>query len=198
MLRRLFGVVLAVLVIAGSSLAAQSPEDKRTIEDLRAAVLRLPSYGVFDSVSVGYEKGTATVSGYVYQPKLKGDIVNALKKVSRIDDVVDQIEVLPASQFDDQLRWRAFAHIYSDSVLSRYAAGGGLSRFDLIDMLRFPGTEPFGDYGIKIIVNRGRITLVGNVDSKFDKTIAGHRAREIPGAFGVENALVVANGRDTR
>ena len=198
MLRRSFGVILAVLVIAGSSLAAQSPEDKRTIEDLRAAVLRLPYYGVFDSVSVGYERGTATVSGYVYQPKTKQDIVNALKRVSRVDDVVDQIEVLPVSQHDDELRRRAFVQIYGDSVLSRYAAGGGVSRFDVIDMIRYPGTQPFGDYGIKIIVNRGRITLVGNVDSTFDRTIAGHRAREIPGAFGVENTLVVANGRDTR
>ena len=198
MLGRSLGLILSLSLIAGGSVTAQTPDEKRTMEDLRAAVLRLPYYGVFDSVSVGYDKGTATVSGYVYQPKLKQDIVNALKKVSRVDDVVDQIEVLPASQFDDQLRWRTFAHIYSDSVLSRYAAGGGLSRFDLIDMLRFPGSEPSGNYGIKIIVNRGRITLVGNVDSAFDKTIAGHRAREIPGAFGVENALVVANGRDTR
>jgi BON domain len=195
---RSLGLMLAIVLSAAGTLSAQTPDDKRTVEDLRAAVLRLPYYGVFDAVSVNYDKGTATLTGFVYQTRLKEDIVNAVKRVARVDDVVDQIEVLPVSRHDDELRWRTFAHIYGDSVLSRYAAGGGLSRFDLYDMLRFPGTEPFGNYGIKIIVNRGRITLVGLVDSTFDKTIAGHRAREIPGAFGVENALVVASSTSTR
>jgi osmotically-inducible protein OsmY len=201
MFGRSLGMILAVLVAAGSSLAAQTVEDKRAIDDVREAVLRLPYYGVFDFVSFGYEKGTVTLSGYVYQPKLKQDIINAVKRVSRVDDVVDQIEVLPTSQHDDDIRWRAFAQIYGDSVLSRYAPGGGLSRFDLEDafnMRRYPGTQPFGSYPIKIIVNRGQILLAGNVDSKFDKTIAGVRARQVEGSFGVDNALMVAGGRAAR
>ena len=199
MFGRALGLILAIFLAAGGSLGAQSVDDKRTIEDLRAAMLRLPYYGVFDFVSVRYEKGTATVSGFVYQPKLKQDIINAAKRVSRVDDVIDQIEVLPVSQHDDDIRWRAFRHIYTDSVLSRYAPGGGLSRFDdVFDSRRFPGTQPFGHYPIKIIVNRGHILLVGAVDSPFDKTIAGLRAREVEGAFGVENALMVPGSRSAR
>jgi osmotically-inducible protein OsmY len=197
---RSFGLMLAVFVIAGGSLAAQqTAEDKRTIDDIRRAVLRLSSYGVFDFVTVRYEKGTATIGGFVYSPKLKRDVVNAARRVSRVDDIVDQIEELPVSQHDDDIRWRTFDQIYKDSVLSRYAPGGGLSSFDdQFDLRRFPGTQPFGSYPIHIIVNRGHILLVGSVDSTFDKTIAGVRAREVPGAFGVENALFVASGRTGR
>ena len=199
MVGRSLGMILAILLLAGGSLGAhQTADDKRTVEDIREAVLRLPYYGVFDSVSVNYEKGTATLSGFVYQPKLKGDIVNAVKRVARVDDLVDQIEVLPVSQHDDALRLRTFVRVYGDSGLSRYAPGGGVSRFDIDNMLRYPGTQPFGNYPIKIIVNRGHILLLGNVDSTFDKTIAGMRAREVEGSFGVENALLVPGARSAR
>jgi osmotically-inducible protein OsmY len=55
---------------------------------------------------------------------------------------------------------------------------------------RFPGTEPAGDYPIHIIVQNGRITLLGVVDNQGDKNIAGIKAR-VPGAFGLQNDLVV-------
>ena len=81
------------------------------------------------------------------------------------------------------------------SVLSRYAPGGGLSRFDLRYYSRYPGTQPYGDYPIQIIVKGGRTTLLGVVDSEFDKRIAGVRAREVFGTFGVENELVVLDAK---
>jgi hyperosmotically inducible periplasmic protein len=56
---------------------------------------------------------------------------------------------------------------------------------------RFPGMEPVGDYPLHIIVDHGKITLLGVVDTEGDKTVAGMRAREVPGSFGVENELVV-------
>jgi osmotically-inducible protein OsmY len=71
-----------------------------------------------------------------------------------------------------------------------------LSRADFyFDARRYPGMQPFGSYPIHIIVNRGHILLTGTVDSAMDKTVAGMRAREVFGAFSVENALEVAGGR---
>ena len=61
---------------------------------------------------------------------------------------------------------------------------------------RFPGTEPAGDYPIHIIVKNGRITLLGVVDRDGDKDVAGVRAREVRGAFGVDNELVVDHWTD--
>jgi hyperosmotically inducible protein len=44
---------------------------------------------------------------------------------------------------------------------------------------------------IRIIVENGHVTLYGVVDNTMDKTVAGIRANQIPGAFSVENKLVV-------
>jgi osmotically-inducible protein OsmY len=52
--------------------------------------------------------------------------------------------------------------------------------------------QPFGTYPIHIIVNGGRTLLLGKVDNEADKAVAGLRAREVTGTFGVENELVVA------
>jgi len=40
-------------------------------------------------------------------------------------------------------------------------------------------------------VDNGHVTLYGTVESAMDKTIAGMRAGSVPGAFSVENKLVV-------
>jgi hyperosmotically inducible periplasmic protein len=200
MLRRSF-VALAVSVIAITApLAAQtSASDERTREDIHRAVLRLPYYGVFDFLSFEYEKGTVTLSGFVFQPSLKRDVLNAVKRVPRVEEVVDRIEELPVSQNDDRIRWMTFRRIYGDSGLSRYAPGGGLSAVDRrFNPLRYPGSQPYGDYPIRIIVKGGRTTLVGVVDSDSDKTIAGMRAREVPGTFGVENELVITDSAGRR
>jgi hyperosmotically inducible protein len=198
MLRRSFIALVAIVIATSAGLAAQtSTSDQRTIEDIQQAVLRLPYYGVFDFVSFEYEKGTVTLSGFVYQPSLKRDVLSAVRRVPRVDEVVDAIEELPVSQNDDRIRWLTFNRIYRDSALSRYAPGGGLSSFDL-RWRRYPGMQPFGSYPIHIIVKGGRITLFGVVDSEFDKTIATVRARDVPGTFGVNNELAITDSNRGR
>jgi hypothetical protein len=192
-------VVVACLASVSLALAQQPTRDQATIDDIRKAILRLPYYGVFDFLAMQYDRGTATISGYVYQPALAREVLEATRRVPRVDDVVDRIERLPASQHDDDIRWSTFTHIYTDGTLSRYAAGGGLTRFDRrYNLTRYPGMQPFGNYPIHIIVNRGRTLLLGIVDSEFDKTLAGVRAREVPGTFGVDNELGVAGDERRR
>ena len=57
--------------------------------------------------------------------------------------------------------------------------------------------EAAGDYPIHIIVKNGRITLLGVVDNETDKTLAGMRAREVEGAFAVDNQLVVRKSTES-
>ena len=76
----------------------------------------------------------------------------------------------------------------------RHPFGGG---FHAMDLRRFPGMEPLGDYPLHIIVKSGKITLLGVVDAESDKTIAGVRAREVPGSFAVENELVIERSKPT-
>jgi hyperosmotically inducible protein len=189
------------LVLAGARMAAQ-PQSKSTIDEIRKELMQLPYYGVFDFLAFKYDKGTVTLLGYAYRPVLKSDAVRAVKRVSGVDQVVDKIEELPVSPNDDELRWKTYYAIYRDPFLSRYAPGGGMlwghrhpfgGGFHPMGAGAFLGSEPIGDYPIHIIVKNGKITLLGVVDNESDKTVAGMKAREVPGSFGVDNQLVVEN-----
>jgi hyperosmotically inducible protein len=190
------------LVLAGApaSARAAAADPKSTIDEIRKELMQLPYYGVFDFLAFKYDKGTVTLVGYAYRPTLKADAVRAVKRVAGVDQVVDKIEELPVSQFDDELRWKTYYAIYRDPFLSRYAPGGGMlwghrhpfgPGFYPFGAGPFPGMEPLGDYPIHIIVKGGKITLLGVVDNEQDKTVAGMRAREVPGSFGVDNQLMV-------
>jgi BON domain-containing protein len=188
-----------VFVLAGAQ-PLVGADDKSSVEEIRKELLQLPYYGVFDFLAFSYDKGTVTLMGYAYHSTLKHDAARATKRASGVDQVIDKIEELPVSQFDDELRWRTYYAIYRDPFLSRYAPGGGMlwghrhpfsDGFHAMSPRRFPGMEPLGDYPLHIIVKHGTITLLGVVDTESDKTVAGMRAREVPGSFGVENELAV-------
>lgn len=86
-------------------------------------------------------------------------------------DVIDNVSIEPVSQFDDSIRLRTARAIYGDSQLGKYSTDPALP--------------------IRIIVTNGHVTLYGSVESTMDKQIAGMRANQVPGAFSVENKLVV-------
>jgi hypothetical protein len=60
---RAFVMALSVLAACRLAVAQTSPEDQRTVEDIRRALMRLPYYGVFDFLAFRYEKGTVTLPG---------------------------------------------------------------------------------------------------------------------------------------
>jgi hyperosmotically inducible protein len=198
--QKLAGIVCAVFVLLNTSARVMVRGDaKSSVEDVRKELLQLPYYSVFDFLAFAYDRGTVTVSGFAYAPGLKHDAERAIKRASGVDTVVDQIVELPANPDDDQIRWTTYYKIYRDPFLSRYAPGGGLlwgHRHGYAGPFSpyggaFPGLEPAGNYPIHIIVQNGRVMLLGVVDAESDKTVAGFRAREVPGTFNVDNQLVV-------
>ena len=161
---------------------------------LRRALAKLPYYGVFDYLTFSVDRGVVTLQGYTYTGSLRSDAERVAKRVSGVDEVSNRLEVLPVSFNDDRIRQATFYRIYSDSFLSRYAAGGARSAlYEALEFGRYPGRQPFGYYPIHIIVNRGRTTLMGVVDSASDKQMAEFRAREVSGVFAVDNELVVSD-----
>ena len=201
-LRRIVNVTLVSLgsgLIALPALAGTPPQSP--VDAVRRELLQLPYYGVFDFLSFKYDAGTVTLMGYAYRGTLKGDAERAVKRAAGVDAVVNQVENLPASRFDDRLRWQLYYAIYRDPFLSHYAPGGGVlwgHRHPFeggvlfpLGPRRFPGTEPAGDYPIHIIVRNSRVLLLGVVDSEADKTVAGLRAQSVPGSFKVDNEIVV-------
>ena len=185
-------VVAATLLLAGpSALPARAADTP--LDDIKEAILRLPYYGPFDAISVDYDHGTATLTGFAYAVGLKHDAERAIKRIAGVDEVNDQIEELPLSPFDDDLRWRAFYAIYTNAFLSRYTPGGGLlwGHRDGLRWRQVPGLEPIGNYPIHIIVKGGRIRLLGVVDTEADRTAAELSARGVSGSFGVENHITI-------
>jgi hypothetical protein len=191
---RFAAFILAVGLFASAAPDAQTRASRQTTFEVEHELLRLPTYGVFDFIAFGVDRGTVTLKGYSYSGALGSQAVRAVKRVPGVDSVNNQIETLPPSPNDDRIRWATFYKIYSDDFLSRYSPGGAMAaRYDLLQSQRFPGLQPFGTYPIHIIVKNGRTTLMGIVDSQADKTMAEFRAREVTGAFSVENELVIDN-----
>jgi hypothetical protein len=197
-------VSVALLLSAWAGVPSAAP--KSTVEQIRKELLQLPYYGVFDFLAFSYDQGTVTLMGFAYRPTLKTDAERAVKRVPGVDTVIDKIDELPVSPMDDEIRWQAYYKIYGDPFLSRYHPGGGMlwghrhpfdPGFHAMGPAAFPGYEPAGDYPIHIIVKNGRIALYGVVDNEADKNVAGLRAHEVPGAFGVDNFLVVENAKQS-
>ena len=133
----------------------------------------LPYYGVFDDISFRVDGDKVTLIGQVWQPVLKLQTESAIKHIEGVGQVDDQIEVLPLSNFDDQIRCSAYRAIYGYGPLNRYALG----------------THPT----IHIIVKNGNVTLTGVVANKMDREMAYMRANGVHGAFSVTNELRVEN-----
>ena len=182
--------------------AAGGSDPKDAVTQVRKNLMRLPYYGVFDFLVFSVNGPTVTLGGEVYNASIKKDAEREVKRIAGIENVVNNIEVLPVGGFDDDIRWAAFRAIYHDSSLSRYLPGGGwvlhgrMWRFDRpFDPFgagsRYPGQEPVGNYPIHIIVKGGRITLEGVVDNQADKNLAGIRAHGVSGAFAVDNELQI-------
>jgi hyperosmotically inducible periplasmic protein len=191
-LLRVCVVGLAMLgAISGASAQSVTPDE--TVRSVRRMLERLPYYGVFDFIVFSVDRGTVRLAGYSFDGRLKGDAEMAVKRASGVDEVANNIEILPASPNDDRIRWASFYRIYADDFLSRYAPGGAYGVLqELRDERHFPGMQPVGRYPIHIIVKNGRTMLLGTVDSAIDRQLAEVRAREVTGVFGVENSLIVA------
>jgi hyperosmotically inducible periplasmic protein len=189
------GLILLIALFGAARADAQSvtvtPEE--TVRSVRKMLERLPYYGVFDFLVFRVDRGTVYLAGYSYEGNLKADAERAAKMGSDVVEVANKIEVLPASQNDDRIRWATFYRIYTDDFLSRYAPGGVHQVLrEIADERHFPGMQPVGIYPIHIIVKNGRMMLLGVVDNAADRQLADVRAREVSGVFEVENSLTVA------
>jgi len=186
-------VTLALLGASGvqADVRMQGVSPEETERSVRRVLERLPYYGVFDYIVFRVDRGVVYLAGYSFEGRLKGDAEMAVKRASGVVEVANKIEVLPASQNDDRIRWATFYRVYTDDFLSRYAPGGVYEVLrEVRDERRFPGMQPVGRYPIHIIVKGGRTMLLGAVDNATDRQIAEVRAREVSGVFEVENDLV--------
>ena len=88
------------------------------IREVRHNLLMLPYYGVFDDLGFNVNGSTVTLTGQVSNPALKDDAGSAVKKLKDVSNVVNNIEVLPLSPDDNNLRVAVYRAIYNDPSLS--------------------------------------------------------------------------------
>jgi osmotically-inducible protein OsmY len=135
-----------------------------------AAILREPWYGVFDSVGVAVDDGVVRLQGSVLQPWLKDALDRRVAEVPGVRDIRNEIRVAPASGLDDRLRAELYRRIYGDEMFVQYST--------------------WADPPIRIVVENGRVTLTGFVNSPVEQAKLGMIARGTL-AFGVDNRVEV-------
>lgn len=170
-------LALTIAAVAMTALPAfpSSPGSNRgdLSNQVRHELVMLPYYTIFDNLNYRVDGNVVTLFGQVVDPVLKSDAGNVVRRIEGVARVDNQIEVLPLSPMDNQIRFAAFRAIYGYPTLQRYAMGA---------------LPP-----IHIIVKNGNLTLEGVVANEADKNIAGIRANGIFGVFSVKNDLRVEN-----
>src|SRR6202022_4458554 len=98
-------------------------DESRVAREVRHQLLMLPYYGVFDDLAFRVDGGTVTLLGAVTRPTLKSDAERVVKRIEGVERVVNEIEVLPLSPMDDQIRMAEYrAFMGAPRLLALYAS----------------------------------------------------------------------------
>lgn len=177
LVRFLFAMVLVgsmgfVFGVPGASAGTTTAPNIATIPNqVQHNLAMLPWYGVFDHLEYQVNGTEVTLSGQVISEHAttKDDAGKFVNSIPGVTKVVNNIEVLPPSPFDNQIRRAEFRAVFSHADLGRYTMGA------------IPQ--------VHIIVKNGHVSLEGVVMNQMDKNIAGIVANTVPGVFSVENNL---------
>lgn len=149
----------------------------RLARQIHQQLLMLPFYSVFDTITFSLDGKKVTLTGQVLRPTLRAHAEAAIKSIEGVDVVIDQIEVLPTSTTDNELRRAIYRSIFEDPALAAYAV---------------QAVPP-----IHIIVKNGNVTLEGAVKSVADKNLAAVRAGSVANVAGMKNNLSVQARRNS-
>jgi hyperosmotically inducible protein len=158
------------LALCASAAGAQDRRDRIT-EEIADALARYPSLTIFDAVETTVAQGQVVLSGWVTMAYKRDEIERRVRAVSGVASVDNRLQVLPVSQADDELRFRIARAIYGHAAFWSYAA--------------MPNPP------IHIIVNGGRVTLCGVVQSDVERQLAQSLAAGA-GSRDVRNELKTA------
>jgi len=162
--------MIAALLTGGSLAAAQTadPRDVKVGNNIVRQVNSYAKFTIFDDINASVDQGTVVLTGRVTMPYKKDDIERRIAGIDGVTSVQNNIGVLPVSQFDEQLRQRVARAIYGHPSFWNYAA-----------MANPP---------IHIIVENGRVTLTGVVNSNVERVLARSLATGL-GEFSVDSQL---------
>jgi hyperosmotically inducible periplasmic protein len=147
----------------------KAESDDILANEIATRVRQYAFYTIYDDITGRVHDGLVTLTGKVTSPHKASEIADRVAKVYGVREVDNQIETLPMSTFDDQLRYAIARRIYRDALFSNYA---------------IQANPP-----IHIVVDRGHVTLAGAVNSEVERRMAEVFARSAFGVFSVKNKL---------
>jgi hyperosmotically inducible periplasmic protein len=166
--RQFLASAAVLLFTLSASAFAQDRRDVRLADLIGRSIMSYSQFTIFDDIDAQVENGVVTLSGKVTMPYKKADIEKRVARIDGVRELRSGISVLPVSPFDEQLRYKISRAIYRHPSFWTYAS-----------MANPP---------IHIIVENGRVTLTGVVNSHVDRMLASSLATGF-GEFSVTNAL---------
>jgi osmotically-inducible protein OsmY len=157
-----------VTVNAQSQNVSQSAIEQKVFKEIN----KLPRYGLFDHIAFRVDGGTVTLFGKTNSLGTAKGAERVVKKIPGVIEVVNNIEELPPSSYDNQIRRAIVREFVNSSGIYPYISG----------------LRP----SVRIIVERGRVTLEGYVPNKGTSNLMYLLANRVPGTFEVTNHLIVS------
>lgn len=168
-------IALSFVGVSAKSVAPASSKPTKTVEQqISKKLLSLPRYGVFDHITYQVSGSTVTLGGKVITLGTKDMAARVVKDIPGITNVINNIEELPVGGFDERIRRQAYATFVNRGPAQYFAT-----------------INP----DVRIIVERGHITLEGYVVHQSDSNTLNILANGVSGVFSVKNNLIV--GRDS-
>ena len=168
--------------MAGTAANAQQfaggkrPKTLEGIESrIHKEIVMLPEYGLFDYITYQVNGDTVILDGSTISLGTRSAAEKLVKHIAGVTNVVNNIRELPPSPADDRIRVQLAQQLGSAGVLSKYL---------------FWTNPP-----VRLIVDRGHVTLEGFVDSSGDANTMYVLANGVPGVFSVTNNLQVVSER---
>lgn len=173
-------LTFAIAALLAVSISAQNFAPKgvssSSIEQKVAKKLRgLSYYSYFDNIKFEVDGSTVTLYGKVYSLGTIDQAEGAVEDIDGVTAVINKIEMLPPSPFDDRIRREA---------IRTFTSRGPAQYFSEINP------------DVRIIVENGRLTLEGTVSRDSDSDLLNVLANGISGVFEVKNNLVVRKRSD--
>jgi hyperosmotically inducible protein len=167
-LRKTVIAMVTVLLMGSAGFATAQVFDGQIAAEIGRQINNYSQFTIFDHVTGVVDNGVVTLTGKVTMPYKKDDIAKRAAAVRGVREVLNRIDVLPVSPYDEELRLRVARAIYGNSAFWQYAARAN---------------PP-----IHIIVEGGRVTLTGVVSSNVDRMLARSLATGL-GELSVTNEL---------
>ena len=189
-MRRILSCLFSVALATGGLPAAAQPgphsrtfdtsavdqrSQDRMVRQVRHELVMIPQLSIFDNLAYRVDGNTVILLRQVRNPIIKDEAQSAVKRIEGVQQVDNQIEVLPTSFNDDRIRRQVARAIFNEPRLFEYAV------------------QPVPP--IHIIVKNGHVSLEGVVANQGDKDVAGIRANGVPGVFSVQNDLQAENSK---